>query len=387
MLAVPSLRRPLVTGAAAAAACLVLAVLGASAASASTVWLCRPGMSPDPCTPSLTTTVFTPSFTKVATRTVETAKNPRIDCFYVYPTVSDQKTPNATLHIDDTEQSIALYQAARYSQLCRVYAPMYRQITIAGLDDPSEVTAADVQLAYSGVLAAWKDYLAHYNHGRGFVLIGHSQGSAMLIALMRQQIDDNPAVRKRLVSAIILGGNVLVKPGTGAGGDFQHIPACTSETQLHCVIAWSTFDQTPPADTIFGAPNSSLGELTPDVPQGDFQVLCTNPAALGGGSGLLDPIFPSAPFAPGSEIAAGNALIGLKTPPASTTFESFPGAYSATCSSAGGDSTLQITAQGGAPTLNPSPTPAWGLHLVDANIAQGNLLGIVGSEAGAYAKR
>jgi len=177
-----------------------------------------------------------------------------------------------------------------------------------------------------------------------------------------------------------------VKPGTGIGGDFQHIPACTSATQLHCVIAWSTFDQTPPSDTIFGAPDSSLGQLTPDTPKGNFQVLCTNPSALGGGTGLLDPIFPSAPFAPGSEIAAANALIGLKVPAASTVFEAFPASYSATCSSAGGDRTLQITPVSGAPTLTPSPTPAWGLHLVDANIALGNLLGIVGAEAAAYTK-
>ena len=61
------------------------------------------------------------------------ASNPKIDCFYVYPTVSDQKTVNANLHIDPVERSIALYQAARYSQYCRVFAPMYRQVTLTAL--------------------------------------------------------------------------------------------------------------------------------------------------------------------------------------------------------------------------------------------------------------
>ena len=51
----------------------------------------------------------------------------------MYPTVSDQKTGNANLHIDPEERSIALYQAARYSQYCKVYAPMYRQVTLAGI--------------------------------------------------------------------------------------------------------------------------------------------------------------------------------------------------------------------------------------------------------------
>ena len=68
-----------------------------------------------------------------------------------------------------------------------------------------------------------------------------------------------------------LGGGG-VKRGKGIGGSFQHVPACRSATQLGCVIAFSTFDQPPPANSLFGRTNVS----------GD-QVLCTNPAALRGG--------------------------------------------------------------------------------------------------------
>jgi hypothetical protein len=48
---------------------------------------------------------------------------------------------------------------------------------------------------------------------------------------------------------------------------------------------------------------------------------------------------------------------------------------------------LQVAPHGGAPTPTPSPDPTWGLHLMDANIGLGNLLGIVNSEAKAYSKR
>ena len=56
-----------------------------------------------------------------------------VDCFYVYPTVSGQQTRLATRRVDPELRSIALYQAARLSQVCRVYAPVYRQATVPAL--------------------------------------------------------------------------------------------------------------------------------------------------------------------------------------------------------------------------------------------------------------
>ena len=144
----------------------------------------------------------------------QAVKHPAIDCFYVYPTVSGQPTIDANLNIDPEERSIALYQAARYSQYCNVYAPMYRQLTLVGIGGTKKITGAEVALPLADVRAAFRDYLAHYNHGRGFVLIGHSQGSFVLRSLISRDVDPKPAVRKELVSAILLGGNVLVKRGT-----------------------------------------------------------------------------------------------------------------------------------------------------------------------------
>ena len=152
------------------------------------------------------------------------APHPAIDCFYVYPTVSDQKTPNADLTVDPQEQSIARYQAAQFSRDCRVYAPMYRQLTLANIGGAA--TPAEQALAYEDVLHAWQTYLRQFNHGRGVVLFGHSQGSVLLRRLIATQSDPRPAARKLLVSAVLLGGNVTVKKGTGIGGDFHHIGAC-----------------------------------------------------------------------------------------------------------------------------------------------------------------
>jgi hypothetical protein len=168
-----------------------------------------------------------------------------------------------------------------------------------------------------------------------------------------------------------------VKKSAGIGGDFQHIPACRADTQLHCVIAFSTFDQTPPNDTLFGRPPANDKK---------DQVLCTNPAALGGGSGILDSISPSAPFDPKSTLAAGIGLLGIKFPTPPTVWWASPGAYTAKCQTLNHATVLEIKPRDGAPTPNPSPTPGWGLHLLDANVALGNLIGIVKDQAAAFAK-
>ena len=378
--------RVLVLGLAAIVVAGAFALAGASTASArGTVWLCLPGHKPDPCTPGLSTTVFSPTLKKLRVTHPKQVKKPTIDCFYVYPTVSDQKTAVANLHIDPVERSIALYQAARYSQYCRVFAPMYRQSTLVGIGAatgtgsgaPTRKQAAE---GPADVTKAFLTYLKKYNHGRGFVLIGHSQGSFVLRQMNAKQVDSKPAVRRRLISAILMGGNVLVKNGSDKGGDFKHVPACHSAKQLACVIAFSTFDQPPPADSLFGRTNGALGTGGKNV-----HVLCTNPAALGGGSAKLDPIFPSKPFAPGT-IATGNKLLQITQPMPKTTWGSIPGSYSAHCSSAGGANVLEIKPLGGAQTPHPAPTPEWGLHLLDANIALGNLVGDVKSEAAAFVK-
>jgi hypothetical protein len=347
------------------------------------VWLCRPGQRPDPCAPGLSTTVYTPTLKQVRVDHPKRVRTPPIDCFYVYPTVSGQKTGNANLRVDPEERSIALQQIARYSQYCDVYTPMYREITLAGAGDGTPTTKPNPALALADLENAFQTYLEKYNHGRGFVLIGHSAGADMLRLLMANKVDRNPAVRSRLISAILFGGNVLVKKGRNIGGDFQHIAGCTKPRQIGCVIAFSTFDQPVPTPTLFGRPIAFLGtKVLPGT-----VVLCTNPAALGGGSGILNPIFPSQPFYPKSGLAAGIALTGLRLPQPPTVFVSEPGAYRAACSSANNANVLQITPVRGAQTLKPSPTPKWGLHLLDANIALGNLIGVVKTQTAAFVAR
>jgi hypothetical protein len=128
-------------------------LIAATGVGAKTVWLCKPGIKNDPCEPKLDTTLISPAGESLGTKTPKADKKPKIDCFYVYPTVSDDQTRNSDRSIDPEERSIALYQAARYSQYCRVYAPMYRQFTIPALLSGQTATAEEGALAYGDVAA------------------------------------------------------------------------------------------------------------------------------------------------------------------------------------------------------------------------------------------
>ena len=354
-----------------AVACLAVPS-GASAATNSR-WLCKPGKEPNPCKRGLKTTLISPTGEKVGVKKPKAPAHRKVDCFYVYPTVSDQQTQNANLHIDPEERSIALYQAARYSQYCRVYAPMYRQLTLKAILDPSGVTEKQRLIAYNSVLNAWKKYLEKFNDGRGIVFIGHSQGSFVLRELIANEVDPNPQLRHQMVSAILLGGDVTVHDGSDVGGDFKHTPACASQSQIHCVMAFSTYNAPVPSDSVFGRTS---------VP--GLHVLCTNPAALGGGSADLRTVYPSKPFAPNTTIGAATRLVGFPVVDTSTRWIEADGAYAGHCSSANGANVLQIAGNDGAPTLRPVPNAAWGLHLTDANIALGNLVTVVRHEVSAY---
>ena len=165
---------------------------------------------------------------------------------------------------------------------------------------------------------------------------------------------------------------MTVKHGRSLGGDFEHVRACGSPEQLHCVVAFSTFNAPVPSNGVFGRTTAP-----------GLRVLCTNPAALGGGSAKLRSVYPTEPFAPGTTIGLGTSLIGLPDTTATTPWVETT-AYRGECSSAGGANVLQLTDLPGAPHLNAIPDATWGLHLADANIALGNLSTLVGNQAARY---
>ena len=189
-------------------------------------WLCLPGRQ-DACATPLATTALNANGYGSTGRS-SPAADPPIDCFYVYPTVSRDPEINSDLEPGPEEQAVATVQLARFASLCRPFAPLYRQATLAALLrnlPPAEIGRA-IELAYGDVRAAWRHYLERHNGGRPFVLIGHSQGTIHLARLLAQEIENAPAAG-RMLSALLIGFNIEVPEGRKVGGAFQKTPLCT----------------------------------------------------------------------------------------------------------------------------------------------------------------
>jgi len=351
-------------------------------------WLCRPGRTGDACDVDLTTTVVAADGSMTVEKFAADPKAP-IDCFYVYPTVSTDATPNSDMSQDAAEKNVVLQQFARFASKCRAFAPMYRQITLRGLQTALATNADPLTLfskgaQYDDVRDAWQYYLKNDNQGRGVVLIGHSQGAFILQSLIANEIDGKP-VQKQLVGAYILGATYLTPKGKDMGGQFKQIPLCKKPGQIGCVVNYSAFRSTipPPGNTLFG--HSADAAMTGN---------CTNPATLGDGSAPLHAYMSGA----GRLIAMGGAApkwVADKT--VDTPFVSVPGLLTAQCKTNEFATYLEITVHGDPadPRVDDitgdlggaKPLANWGLHLIDVNLAIGNLVDNVGAQAKAYRPR
>jgi hypothetical protein len=333
-----------------------------------TNWLCLPGMSDELCTTGLDATIvhadgstepepFTP------------AAEPGFDCFYVYPTVSNDSGSNSDLNAGSEETNVTKAQAGRYSRVCRVFAPLYRQVTLNALTGGTISDDARTS-AYRDVVAAFNRYLTAFNAGRGFVLIGHSQGSGMLRRLIAEEIDGRPELLDRLIAAHLLGTSVAVPDGQDVGGDFKNVPVCKSDSQIGCVIAYATFRKSsPPPD------NSRFGKVA------SGRAVCANPGALGGGKGILVPYFG------GNQAAFAQGGTRITTP-----YVSFPDFLEAECIEQGDFTYLALTvlsdpADPRVDDIGGDLSADWGLHLVDVSIAMGSLVSLAETQAGAFAAR
>jgi Protein of unknown function (DUF3089) len=349
-------------------------------------WLCRPGRQ-DACAVDLATTVIAADGS--LTHEAWTAEpNAPIDCFYVYPTISTDQAPNSDMNPDPAELNVIRQQFARFGSVCRLYAPLYRQITLVGLRSilaAAPVDALSRGVGYDDVRDAWNTYLKRDNKGRGVVFIGHSQGAMVLTALIRNEIDGKP-IQSQVVSALLLGTTVQVPRGRDVGGSFNDLPLCRVESQVGCVITYASFRSTMPP-----AANSLFGKSSGDNMTG----ACTNPAALEGGSGSLHAYLS----------ATGRTITGTVAPKewvtgktVDTPWVSVPGLLSARCTTNDNASYLEITVNGnpddprtdnitGDLGANPQTQGMWGLHLIDVNLAVGNLLEIVSQQSRAYSSR
>ena len=329
-------------------------------------WLCRAG-SEGACTDGLDAMIVSADGTRKREAFVPAA-DPAIDCFYVYPTASREQSTYADMTPSPELQKVARAQAGRLASRCRLFVPLYRQVTLAALFSHEAGNAAtDKSLPYQDVLAAWTWYLAHDNHGRGVVLVGHSQGTILLQRLIAAEIDGKP-VQSRIVSIMLAGDPGLAVPEHAVvGGTFKHIPLCASAAQTGCAYTWSSY----------GADDASQTRFFARSPGAGLVAACVNPAAPGGGKALLEAYMPKPQMAPDDD------------PP----WVKVEGQLSASCVADAGGNVLRVSVED-SPFADLLQTvlkrmaamPGWGLHRLDINLVQGNVLDVIDAETRSWTK-
>jgi len=346
-------------------------------------WLCLPGRQ-DACAVDQTATLVQADG-KTSTEAFKPAASPGYDCFYIYPTVSTDPGGNSDMVIDEAERRVVEQQLARFGGQCRLFAPMYRQVTLAALRAVmmGQPSPGNGVLAYGDVRDAWRWYLAHENKGRGVVLLGHSQGSRMLLDLLKNEVDGKP-VQKQMIAAYVLGMNTPV-----SDGKFGSIPLCTKADEAGCLVTYVSFraSSPPPANSRFGKTDEE-----------GRRAGCVNPAALLAGKASTEEAPLHAYLSSKSVLSSGEPkpfATGVKV---STPFVSMPGLLSSRCVSQGDFTYLSVKVNAdpadpraddisGDVVVGGVTLKDWGLHLIDVNLSMGDLNALVARQAKAYAAR
>jgi len=338
------------------------------------MWLCRPDLPADVCHGDATATEVHKDLSRSVDRSVSAA-HPPVDCFYVYPTVDLKILPGN--HTDTADERAAaeatVAQVAPFQQVCALYVPLYRQVTIGTCIFGGKGQETRSEVAYSDVEDAFLHYMGQYNHGRKVVLLGHSQGADMIVRLLKSRFENDPVMRSRLLVAMPIGGPVEVPRDGVVGGTFSTIPLCTKPDELGCVIAY----QSRPAGGKVGKPAFA--------PQAGNEIACVNPA-LPSGKGAswfsrsLFPITPQTrPWLQGVE--------GIETP-----FLMLRDFYTGACTEGpDGYRYLAVTAAPGAGDERKSAlnlqdgqfNGLLGLHVADYQFAMGDLIDLVARRAAA----
>jgi len=140
-----------------------------------------------------------------------------VDVFYLYPTAWQKLNANEPniCEIDNPSMmkgsKLAFArQATAFEPVGNIYAPYYRQADAAyclslPLEEQDKVVGG---IPKADAFAAFDYYIKHYNHGRPFILVGHSQGSNILVYLLSEYMKEHPAVYARMVAAYVIGYSV-----------------------------------------------------------------------------------------------------------------------------------------------------------------------------------
>ena len=149
--------------------------------ASSTVWLCRPGQAADPCTSSRAATSVTGSGATSPAPVTGVVRGAPLRLLLRLPDGLDRARRQRRPAVKPAERAAAVVQASRFSQRCTVWAPMYRQVTVAGLAHGDEVGAGhrvrQPAVGLEGLSRPRQPRPADHLH-RAFAGLGHAHQAA-----------------------------------------------------------------------------------------------------------------------------------------------------------------------------------------------------------------
>ncbi len=191
------------------------------------------------------------------------------DVFYIHPTTFRSQEWNQPMADDTarawTDLSVRDRQLDAFASCCARFMPYYRQASSRAFVERNGEGAKAYAFAYADVRRAFRHYLAQDNHGRPFILAGHSQGALHGLQLLRDEIAGSPA--ERLLIAAYLPGL-----GIPAGSLPPGITVCTRPDSIGCVASWNSFEQGTDAAAYVARSVKDYG-----TPGRDERLICTNP--------------------------------------------------------------------------------------------------------------
>ncbi|WP_375403780.1 DUF3089 domain-containing protein [uncultured Sphingomonas sp.] len=226
------------------------------------MWIARPDLPNNPA-------LWTPAGHRPGT-------DRRAAVFFVHPTsyISRDRWNGAVAGDGETEFRTNVFvrgQASAFNEVGDVYAPRYRQATFGAFLTSEADAQRALALAYRDVAAAFDAFLAQVDRDRPLILAGHSQGALHLTTLLREKVARDPALRRRVVAAYVVGWPVSRVTDLAALG----LPECRAAAEVGCLLSWQSFAE--PADPslvvdTYDATTGFDGRLRRGTP-----MVCTNP--------------------------------------------------------------------------------------------------------------
>jgi hypothetical protein len=168
-----------------------------------------------------------------------------VDVFFVHSTgFVGPGGWNSSMQIENSEAQSIEYMlssmASIFNGCCNIYAPHYREAQIQSfMPENFDSGTQALDLAYQDVEAAFDYYLTHYNHGRPFIVVGHSQGTTHALRLLEQRVDNTQLVNQLVAGYLV--GYWLPKDKFTRG--FEQIKPCEVATQIGCIVSYDVFGQ------------------------------------------------------------------------------------------------------------------------------------------------